>query len=65
LGKYRNASATEVAVGGAIALTLYTGVQNIMMSLQPNAGFLAIAMFPFFGILCATGVYRLLIPTEN
>ena len=65
LGKCRNASATEVAVGGAIALTLYTGAQNIIMSLQPNAGFLTIAMFPFFGIICATGVYRLLIPTRD
>jgi len=65
LGKYRNTSATEVTVGGAIALTLYTGAQNIIMNLQPNAGFLIIAMFPFFGIICATGLYRLLILTRD
>lgn len=31
------------------------------MGLEPNAGFLAIAMMPFFGVLCAAGVYKFLI----
>ena len=63
LGKIRNASATEVLVAGATSLTLYVGVQNIICGLEPNAGFLVIAMMPFFGVLCAAGVYKFLIQT--
>jgi len=63
LGKIRNASATEVLVAGATSLTLYIGVQNIICGLEPNAGFLVIAMIPFFGVLCAAGVYKFLIRT--
>jgi hypothetical protein len=60
LGKIRGASATEVLVAGAISLTLGVEVRNIVMSVEPSAASLTVATLPFFGVLCAAGVYKLL-----
>jgi hypothetical protein len=60
LGKIRGASATEVLVAGAISLTLCVGVRSIVMSAEPSPASLTVATLPFFGILCAAGVCKLL-----
>ena len=64
LERTRSASATEITVAGAVAFSLYIGVQNIITDLVPTVGFLNKPMMPFFGVLCAVGVYRFLIRTR-
>lgn len=71
LKKMRNATSTEIAVAGAASLALAVGVQNLifgMESLDLSISlsyqlpvFLLIATIPFLGVICAIGVYRVLI----
>ena len=65
LGSTRRASTTEVMVGGAVSLTLYVGAHNIVIASLTGINYLIRVMIPFFGVLCAVGVYKLLVGTKS
>jgi hypothetical protein len=69
--KMRNATSTEIMVAGAASLALAVGVQNLIFGMElldlsislsyQLPVFLLIATIPFLGVMCAIGVYRVLI----